>query len=70
MFDGAFLADPLSPEAGGRYRSLVLAPGGSRDAADFLRAFLGREPSRAAFLRQKGLGAAPPAPADAATVAE
>ena len=33
----------------------VLAVGGTRDAADFLRDFLGREPNNRAFLRQKGL---------------
>lgn len=55
MFDAAFLADPLSAAAGRRYREHILAHGGRRDAAAFLRDFLGREPDNRAFLRQKGL---------------
>lgn len=45
----------LSPEVGRRYRNEVLARGHSRDAIDHLRAFLGREPSTAAFLEDLGL---------------
>ena len=45
----------LSPEAGRRYREEVLSRGYSRDAIDHLRAFLGREPSTDAFLRDLGL---------------
>jgi len=45
----------LSPEVGRRYRDEVLAKGHSRDAIDHLRAFLGREPSTDAFLRDLGL---------------
>ena len=45
----------LSPEVGRRYRQEVLAAGGSRDAIDHLRAFLGREPSSDAFLAKLGL---------------
>ena len=44
-----------SPEVGQRYRDEILAVGGSRDAIDHLRAFLGREPSSNAFLRNLGL---------------
>jgi len=44
-----------SPEVGKRYRDEVLATGGSRDAIDHLRAFLGREPSSEAFLAKLGL---------------
>lgn len=44
-----------SPEVGRRYRNEVLATGGSRDAIDHLRAFLGREPTSEAFLRRLGL---------------
>jgi Zn-dependent oligopeptidase len=45
----------LSPDVGTRYRTEVLAVGGSRDAIDHLRAFLGRDPSSDAFLRNLGL---------------
>ena len=44
-----------SAEVGAAYRRDVLASGGSRDAIDHLRAFLGREPSSEAFLRNLGL---------------
>ena len=40
---------------GKRYRDEVLASGGSRDAIDHLRAFLGREPNSEAFLRRLGI---------------
>jgi Zn-dependent oligopeptidase len=57
MFEAVFKKDPLDPAAGRKYRNIILANGGARDAADFLLEFLGREPSNAAFLRQKGLAA-------------
>jgi Zn-dependent oligopeptidase len=44
-----------SPDVGMRYRHEVLATGGSRDAIDHLRAFLGREPNSDAFLGKLGL---------------
>ena len=46
----------LDPGVGRRYRQEVLSRGGSRDAMDHLRAFLGREPNNEAFLRYLGLG--------------
>lgn len=45
----------LSPDVGRRYRKEILASGGSRDAIDHLRAFLGREPNADAFLHKIGL---------------
>jgi thimet oligopeptidase len=42
-------------DVGRRYRDEVLSRGGSRDAIEHLRAFLGREPSSATFLRRLGL---------------
>ena len=50
-----FKANPLDQAAGLRYRTHILAHGGAKDAAVYLREFLGREPSTAAFLRSKGL---------------
>ncbi|PAA54643.1 hypothetical protein BOX15_Mlig009140g2, partial [Macrostomum lignano] len=56
MFCTGFGEDKvLSPEAGAAYRRCILQPGGSRDAVDMLRDFLGRDPTDAAFLKMKGL---------------
>lgn len=65
MFESMFSADPMNAAMGLRYRERILSRGGSQDARDFLRDFLGREPSTAAFLKQKGL--APPAAAVASS---
>jgi thimet oligopeptidase len=46
-----------SPEVGRRYRKEILEKGGSLDAIDLLRDFLGREPNNEAFLRHVGLEA-------------
>ena len=51
----------LDANVGKRYRNEVLATGGSRDAVEHVRAFLGRDPSSEAFLRKLGLANAPPA---------
>ncbi len=45
-----------SPEVGRAYRREILETGGSRDAVEHLRAFLGREPDARAFLRHLGIG--------------
>ena len=42
MFTAFDPADMFAPEAAHRYRDLVLAPGGSRDAKDLVEQFLGR----------------------------
>lgn len=52
-FEGAW----LDPKLGRRYRREVLQAGGSRDAADLVRAFLGRDFGTEAF--EKWLGGAP-----------
>jgi len=44
-----------SPAVGADYRRTILEPGGSRDALDLLREFLGREPDQRAFLAELGL---------------
>jgi Zn-dependent oligopeptidase len=44
-----------SPRVGADYRRAILEPGGTRDAIDLLRDFLGREPDDQAFLRKLGL---------------
>ena len=46
----------LSPAVGADYRREILEPNGSRDADELVRAFLGREPSNAEFLRLRGMG--------------
>ena len=56
MFESRFLKEGIfSPATGKSYRREILAPGGSRDAAESLKAFLGREPIQEPFLRSKGL---------------
>jgi oligopeptidase A len=55
MFAAFDEAGVLDPDVGRRYRQEILATGGSRDAMDHLRAFLGREPSTDAFLANLGL---------------
>jgi thimet oligopeptidase len=48
-------ADPV--EVGADYRRLILEAGGTRDGADLVHDFLGRDPTPAAFLREIGLEA-------------
>ena len=50
-----------NPAVGMSYRREILQTGSSRDEADSLRAFLGREPSEEAFLRYLGLPVPEPA---------
>ncbi|MFZ2540372.1 MAG: M3 family metallopeptidase [Gallionella sp.] len=45
----------LNPDVGARFRSEILAMGGSRDAMQSFSAFRGREPSIDALLRHNGL---------------
>jgi thimet oligopeptidase len=45
----------LDPGVGREYRAKVLEPGGSKDAGELLRDFLGREPNQQAFLRHLGI---------------
>jgi Zn-dependent oligopeptidase len=48
-----------NPKTGMDYRTLVLGPGGSRDAGVMLREFLGRDPTMDAFLKSIGLEESP-----------
>jgi thimet oligopeptidase len=47
----------LNPEAGLYYRKKILARGGTLDALDLVRDYLGREPKMDAYLEQLGLKA-------------
>jgi thimet oligopeptidase len=59
---GRFRAEGVTnPEVGAAYRREILESGGSRDASEMLRAFLGREPSNATFLELLGIEPGPPA---------
>ncbi len=58
MFSRFEEAGVTSPVVGAAYRREILEPNGSRDGIDLLRAFLGREPSNDAFLRNLGIEAA------------
>ncbi len=49
LFSAFDPADLLAPEVAHRYRDRVIAPGGSRDAADLVAAFLGRGYDARAF---------------------
>jgi len=55
MFHSVFAKDPMNATEGRRYRHMVLEKGGSVDAIEMLRAFLGREPSSAAFYKELGI---------------
>ena len=55
MFSRFAEGDILDPKVADEYRRRVLAPGGSHEALDLVRSFLGREPNSDAFLRHLGL---------------
>lgn len=58
MYESQFKAKGIfNAEVGMAYRKKILAVGGSRDASESLRDFLGRDPTPDAFLRSKGLAA-------------
>ncbi len=50
-----FVKDPLSAQAGLRYRQMVLDKGGSMDEKEMLATYLGREPNLDAFLESIGI---------------
>lgn len=52
LFASAFAQDPMSPEAGRRYRYQVLELGSSRPEIEILKGFLGRQPSCRAIFKE------------------
>lgn len=56
MWERDFQADPLSKEAGRRFRDVVLRPGGSRAEMRVLLEYVGREVSTGPYFRWLGLG--------------
>lgn len=56
MFTRFETAGLLDPSVGGAYRREILSVGSSRDEMDSVRAFLGREPSDKAFMKEIGIG--------------
>jgi len=55
MFELFKKSDIMSKELGAQYRKIILEKGGTQDAMDLLKEFLGREPEKLPFLEQKGL---------------
>lgn len=55
MYYSKFKADPLNSDVGVLYKTKVIGPGGSRDAMESLKEFLGREPNNSAFLEELGV---------------
>jgi thimet oligopeptidase len=56
MFESRFKSEGVfNQQVGLDYRKCILAPGGSQDASDMLRNFLGRDPMPEPFLRSIGL---------------
>lgn len=56
MFESRFQKEGIfNQKVGLDYRRCILKPGGSRDASDMLRDFLGRDPKPEPFLRSIGL---------------
>lgn len=58
MFETRFNKEGiLNPKTGLDYRRCILEPGGSIDATEMVKNFLGREPNEEAFLKSKGIQA-------------
>lgn len=55
FFTRFFREGILNSKTGADYRACILQPGGSRDASEMIRNFLGRDPNQEAFLKSIGL---------------
>ena len=61
IFASRFEKDGIfNPATGAAYRKEILAPGGSRDGMDSLKAFLGREPSVESYLNKMKIAESEP----------
>lgn len=49
IYASAFAQAPLSPDAGKRYRYMVLQPGSGQSEAETIEEFLGRKPNSQAY---------------------
>lgn len=55
MWEREFKTDPLSKEAGRRFRDVVLQPGGSRAEMEVFLDYVGREVNTEPYFRWLGL---------------
>jgi len=55
MFEQFRNTTVMDKTLGAKYRKIILEKGGTEDAIDLVKQFLGREPSKTPFLEQKGI---------------
>jgi Zn-dependent oligopeptidase len=55
LFETRFKNALANPRVGSAYRNSILKCGGSKDAREMLKDFLGLDPNEKAFLKRKGI---------------